>query len=229
MKKEFVKPDHKKNKLADIKSASPKSKRHYVDNAAFYEDCVKFHNELKKNQELGLGRPKMSEFSGECIKAICERLSTMHYFRNYTFREEMVEEGMLNCVQHFDKFDCENFKNPFAYFTQIAYYAFLRIITKERDKIYNSYRLAHDLRFSTTFSELRNDYDDDDPDAPWNEVDDWESESMKRFVDTYEQYKFGDKKKKPKKSKKPSGDENESEEKVEPVQEDPDSEAEQAG
>lgn len=228
MNDKFVQPEHKKNKIADIKGASPKSKKHYVDNVAFYEDCVKFHEQCKKNAELGLGRPKMSEFSGECIKAICERLSTMHYFRKYTFREEMVEEAMLNCVQHFDKFDCENFKNPFAYFTQIAYYAFLRIITKERDKIYNGYRLAHDIRFSTTFSDLRNDYDDDDPEAPWNEVDDWESESMKRFVETYEMYKFGDKKKTSKKSKT-TGEKSEPEEKIKFVQEDSDGETEQLG
>lgn len=201
----FVKPAHKKNRLADAKNASPKSKERYVDNAKFYEECVKFHDAFVEAKAKNLGRPKMSPYAGQCIKMICERLSTMHYFRYYPFREDMVQEGMLSCVQHFERFDVENFKNPFAYFTQIAYYAFLKVIGKERDKVYNEYRLAHEYH-AYRANEARSCYDESDPSAPWNQTDVWESDAMKQFVTTYEMYKF----------KKKSKDVNhESDEKVE--------------
>ena len=54
---------------------------------------------------------------------------------NYPFREDMICDGIENCLQYIDNFDPEKSSNPFAYFTQIIYYAFLRRIQKEKKQL----------------------------------------------------------------------------------------------
>jgi len=51
------------------------------------------------------------------------------------FRDEMISDGVENCIQYIDNFDPEKSSNPFAYFTQIIYYAFLRRIQKEKRQL----------------------------------------------------------------------------------------------
>ena len=48
------------------------------------------------------------------------------------YKDDMVCDGIENCIQYIDNFDPAKSKNPFAYFTQIVYYAFLRRIAKEK-------------------------------------------------------------------------------------------------
>jgi len=54
---------------------------------------------------------------------------------NYMFRDDMISDGIENCVQYIHNFDPEKSKNPFAYFTQIIHYAFLRRIQKEKKQL----------------------------------------------------------------------------------------------
>tara|TARA_R110000772_G_scaffold229077_1_gene339893 strand:- start:345 stop:719 length:375 start_codon:yes stop_codon:yes gene_type:complete len=44
----------------------------------------------------------------------------------------MISDGIENCLQYLDNFNPEKSNNPFAYFTQIIYYAFVRRIQKEK-------------------------------------------------------------------------------------------------
>ena len=48
------------------------------------------------------------------------------------FKEDMISDGIENCVQYVHNFNPEKSKNPFAYFTQIIHYAFLRRIQREK-------------------------------------------------------------------------------------------------
>ena len=73
---------------------------------------------------------------GAALLKIANRLSTKPNFINYTFREEMVSDGIENCINYIGNFDPDKSKNPFAYFTQIIYYAFLRRIQKEKKQLY---------------------------------------------------------------------------------------------
>ena len=56
-------------------------------------------------------------------------------FVNYMFRDDMISDGIENCVQYIHNFDPEKSRNPFAYFTQIIHYAFLRRIQKEKKQL----------------------------------------------------------------------------------------------
>ena len=76
--------------------------------------------------------PPIPDYAGECFLKIAEKLSHRPNFINYAFREEMVSDGIENCVMYANNFNPEKSQNPFAYFTQITYYAFLRRIAKEK-------------------------------------------------------------------------------------------------
>ena len=52
---------------------------------------------------------------------IANRLSYRPNFINYAFRDDMISDGIENCVQYMSNFNPEKSKNPF-YFTQIIYY-----------------------------------------------------------------------------------------------------------
>ena len=54
---------------------------------------------------------------------------------NYMFKEDMISDGIENCVQYIHNFNPEKSQNPFAYFTQIIHYAFLRRIQREKRQL----------------------------------------------------------------------------------------------
>ena len=105
---------------------------HYVNNKEFLEAIKQRKDLLREAEEAGAPVPQISNYLGECILKIANHLSYRPNFINYTYREEMISDGIENCLQYIDKFDPEKSKNPFAYFTQIIYYAFIRRITKEK-------------------------------------------------------------------------------------------------
>ena len=86
-------------------------------------------------KEAGNPRPRVTNYIGSCFLKIATHLSYKPNFVNYMFREDMICDGIENCLQYIDNFDPEKSKNPFAYFTQIIYYAFLRRIQKEKKQL----------------------------------------------------------------------------------------------
>ena len=109
-----------------------KKKIHYVDNKKFLAAIVERKEQIKEAEGVGESKPQISNYLGECILKISNHLSYRPNFINYTYKEEMISDGIENCLQYIDNFDPEKSKNPFAYFTQIIYYAFIRRIAKEK-------------------------------------------------------------------------------------------------
>ena len=105
---------------------------HYVNNKEFLEALVVFKAKCTAAKEAGEPRPQISNYIGECFLKIATHLSYKPNFVNYMFREDMICDGIENCVQYIKNFDPEKSSNPFAYFTQIIHYAFLRRIQKEK-------------------------------------------------------------------------------------------------
>ena len=105
---------------------------HYVDNKKFFGEMCDWKEKVKEAEDSGEPRPPVSDYIGECFLKIAERLSRRPNFINYTYRDEMISDGIENCLQYAHNFNPDKSKNPFAYFTQIIYYAFLRRITKEK-------------------------------------------------------------------------------------------------
>lgn len=105
---------------------------HYVNNPDFLTAIKEYRLKVKEAKEAGNPKPQVSNYIGECILKIANHLSYKPNFINYTYREEMISDGIENCLMYIDNFDPERSSNPFAYFTQIIYYAFIRRIQKEK-------------------------------------------------------------------------------------------------
>ena len=105
-----------------------KDKPHYVDNKKFLQAMIDWRETWPDEDNI----PPVTNYIGECFLKIATHLSYRPNFINYTYRDEMISDGIENCLQYVKKFNPEKSKNPFAYFTQIIYYAFLRRIQKEK-------------------------------------------------------------------------------------------------
>ena len=115
---------------------------HYVDNKKFLAAMTEWKTEVIEAENQGEPKPPVTEYIGECFLLIAERLSLRANFINYPFREEMVGDAIENCLMYASNFDPEKSKNPFSYFTQIIYYAFLRRIQKEKKQNYIKYKIV---------------------------------------------------------------------------------------
>lgn len=120
---------------------------HYVNNADFLAAIVEMKAKVKHAEENGLPKPQVSNYIGECILKIATHLSYKPNFINYSYRDDMILDGIENCFQYIDNFDPSKSNNPFAYFTQIIYYAFLRRIAKEKKQSYIKGKLIQDMPF----------------------------------------------------------------------------------
>ena len=117
-----------------------KTKQHYVDNKKLLQEMIVFKAAVDSSKENNTERPRVPPYIGECIMKIAEHLSYRPNFINYTYKEDMICDGIENCLLYIDNFDPEKSKNPFAYFTQIIYYAFIRRIQKEKKQMYVKYK-----------------------------------------------------------------------------------------
>ena len=119
-------------------------KEHYVDNKLFLEAMTAYKKEVKKALKDKKDKPPVTDYIGSCFLKIANHLSYRRNFINYTFRDDMVSDGIENCLQYLDNFDPAKSKNPFAYFTQIIFYAFVRRIQKEKKQVTIKHRLIMD-------------------------------------------------------------------------------------
>ena len=117
-----------------------RKKQHYVDNEKFLVVMTDYREKYLQAKDEEEELPIIPDYAGECFLKIAERLSHRPNFINYAFREEMVSDGIENCVMYAGNFNPEKSKNPFAYFTQIIYFAFLRRIEKEKKQLYIKYK-----------------------------------------------------------------------------------------
>ena len=117
-----------------------RKKQHYVDNEKFLVVMADYREKYLQAKDEEEELPIIPDYAGECFLKIAERLSHRPNFINYAFREEMVSDGIENSVMYASNFNPEKSTNPFAYFTQIIYYAFLRRIEKEKKQLYIKYK-----------------------------------------------------------------------------------------
>ena len=112
-----------------------KRSEHYVNNKEFLAAIVEYKDKVALAAERGEAKPRITRYIGECFLKIATHLSFKPNFVNYMFKDDMVCDGIENCVQYINNFNPEKSKNPFAYFTQIIHYAFLRRIQKEKKQL----------------------------------------------------------------------------------------------
>ena len=120
--------------------AKKQKRNHYVDNKQLLAAMIVYKDEVKNALEKETERPRVPNYIGECIMKIAQHLSYKPNFINYTYKDEMISDGIENCLLYIDNFNPEKSSNPFAYFTQIIYYAFIRRIQKEKKQTYVKYK-----------------------------------------------------------------------------------------
>lgn len=119
--------------------------KHYINNEDFLKALIDYKVRCEEAKKNGQPEPILPNYIGECWMKIAEGLSHKPNFINYTYRDEMISDGIENCLMYFNNFDPDVSKNPFAYFTQIIYYAFLRRIQKEKKQLYVKYKATEQI------------------------------------------------------------------------------------
>lgn len=155
---------------------------HYVDNKQLYSCIVEYRKSVLQAKETGEPRPQIPNYVGQCILMIANRLSTKPNFINYSYREEMISDGVENCICYIDNFDPLKSNNPFAYFTQIIYYAFLRRILKEKKQLYIKHK---SLENSMILNELIEQSEFNEHDMTPTHID-LDNENMFDFIKNFE-------------------------------------------
>lgn len=129
----------------EVPVTNVKAPAHYVDNKKFFEALVEYRKLVVEAKEKGLEKPRVTEYIGECFLKIATHLSYKANFINYTFKDDMISDGIENCLTAVEKFDPERGMNPFAYFTQITFYAFVRRIQKEKKQQATKYKMLENI------------------------------------------------------------------------------------
>jgi len=122
-------------------------KEHYVNNKEFLEAMKAYRKSVNKSKREKKEKPPVTNYIGSCFLKIANHLSYRPNFINYTFRDDMISDGIENCLQYLDNFNPAKSNNPFAYFTQIIYYAFIRRIQKEKKQTTIKHKLIMDSNY----------------------------------------------------------------------------------
>ena len=137
--------------------AKKMNKAHYVDNKKFLQAMIEHRDKCRIAEEKGKKKPDVSNYIGECFLKIANHLSYRPNFINYTFRDDMISDGIENCLQYMSNFNPDKSTNPFAYFTQIIYYAFIRRIQKEKKQMEVKKKLIQNAGVENMMDQLEGD------------------------------------------------------------------------
>jgi DNA-directed RNA polymerase specialized sigma24 family protein len=132
-------------------------KPHYVDNKKFLEAMIEYRARCTNAEEEKESKPDVTNYIGECFLKIANHLSYRPNFINYTYRDDMISDGIENCLQYMSNFNPDKSKNPFAYFTQIIYFAFIRRIQKEKKQMQIKSKLIANIGVENMMDQLAGD------------------------------------------------------------------------
>jgi hypothetical protein len=167
-------------------------KNEYINNQDFLNALVDYKEKVKASKDLNATKPRIPNYIGECFLKIANNLAKRPNFYSYTYKDEMISDAIENCLMYFENFDPNKSSNPFAYFTQICWYAFIRRIDKEKKQQYIKYKATESFGILDE-EELRELGDDNR--LPQIEI----YQNMYSFI---EQYEKKEEKKKPEKKNK---------------------------
>jgi hypothetical protein len=146
--------------IKKIAITKPRKPRHYINNKDLYEAMKIYKGQVVESQKENKPLPKITNYIGECILAIANRLATKGNFGGYTYRDEMISDGIENCIMYINNFNPDKYNNPFAYFTQIIKFSFIRRIQKEKKQQYVKIKNVQNyFTFGELFDEMNDRHD----------------------------------------------------------------------
>ena len=84
-------------------------KSHYIDNKEFYAAIVEYKKKVRESEALEESRPPVTEYIGKCFLDIAKGLSFRPNFINYTYKDDMISDGIENCLQYCHNFNEEKY------------------------------------------------------------------------------------------------------------------------
>ena len=165
---------------------------HYVKNKDFLQAIIE-HKEKVKNTPEGEPKPQVSNYIATCLLLIAKNLAHKPSFNQYSFKEEMIGDAVENSIRYFHNFNPEKYSNPFAYFTQISKFAFIRRIAKEKKQLYVKYKATEQWGILDEHEQLEG----EDGTTKQFELYD----NISEFIGNYEEAQRNKKKKETKKTK----------------------------
>ena len=119
--------------------------KNYINNKTLYASMIQHRNLLENAVKNNKPKPQLSNYIGQSILLICNNLAKKPNFSGYSYKEDMINDGIMDCIAAVDNFNPEKTNTPFAYFTQIVYFAFLRRIQKEKKQLYVKYKATEQI------------------------------------------------------------------------------------
>ena len=85
----------------------------YIDNIRLLKEITPYAQACRVAKENNTIMPRIPEYVGGDIKKIAEHIATKGNFANYSWIEEMIEDGIENCILYLHNFDERTSNNPF--------------------------------------------------------------------------------------------------------------------
>jgi hypothetical protein len=140
---EFVEEIFEEEKIQSSKRK--KTPRNYINNSDFCDALIQYKEDCIAAESVGNPKPRIPNYIGECFMKLAEGLARRPNFFGYSYKDEMIADGIENCLTYFENFNPEKTKNPFAYFTQILWWCFVRRIQKEKKQQYIKYKATENF------------------------------------------------------------------------------------
>lgn len=140
-----IEDDNSDEEKTQIITKRKKSPRNYINNTDFCDALIKYKEDCAIAVGAGKPEPRIPNYIGECFMKLAEGLARRPNFFGYSYKDEMIADGIENCLTYFRNFDPEKTKNPFAYFTQILWWCFVRRIQKEKKQQYIKYKATENF------------------------------------------------------------------------------------
>jgi len=122
----------------------------YINNVKFNLAMTEYKKSVVEAKDSGEELPRIPNYIGVCLYKIAIRLAYRPNFINYTYRDDMISDGLENAIMCINNFDPEKSNNPFGYFTKVIWFAFVRRIYKEKKQIYVRYKVMENSIFTDT-------------------------------------------------------------------------------
>jgi hypothetical protein len=113
------------------------SAEYYIDKKKLYSAMVDYKQSIYRASNLPPEqKPRIPAYIGECILLLCKKIASLRNFAGYPFREDMEGDGYENVCKYIDNFNEKKYNDPYAYFTQIIMFAYIRRIKAEKMHLY---------------------------------------------------------------------------------------------
>lgn len=122
-----------------------KTKHQYVNNQDFLQALIDYQKTVNDAKKQNLPNPKIPDYIGDCFYKIAVGIAKRPNFCQYTYKDEMIGDAVENCLMYFHNFDPTKYDKPFAYFSKVIWWAFVRRIDKEKKQQYIKYKCTENF------------------------------------------------------------------------------------